>query len=174
MLPHSENMTVEFKASFTDDVILALTAFANAKGGSVYVGVEDNGNVKGVEIAKETISNWINTIKSKTTPSIIPDVEIIEIESKHIAVLQISEYPIKPVSFRDRYYKRVGNSNHQLDAIEITNLNLQSLQVSWDSYPKHSATIDDIDLSKVEKFIDKVNSKGRFRLEKTLLRHYEN
>lgn len=46
-LPESENQYVEFKQSFNAAVIETLVAFANSKGGTVYVGVEDNGKVKG-------------------------------------------------------------------------------------------------------------------------------
>lgn len=38
-----ENETIEFKTSFTDEVIVSLVAFANTQGGSVYVGIADSG-----------------------------------------------------------------------------------------------------------------------------------
>jgi len=38
-LPKAESQTVEFKTNFNEDVPQTLTAFANAKGGSVFVGV---------------------------------------------------------------------------------------------------------------------------------------
>jgi len=44
MLPTKEDTKTEFKQSFTDDVIVALTAFANTKGGNVYVGMCDDKN----------------------------------------------------------------------------------------------------------------------------------
>ena len=47
MLPTQEDIKTEFKQSFTDDVINVLVAFANAKGGKVYVGMRDNGTVCG-------------------------------------------------------------------------------------------------------------------------------
>jgi ATP-dependent DNA helicase RecG len=41
---------------------------------------------------------------------------------------------------------------------------MQTLQVSWDSYPAQNTSIENIDLKKVINFINKVNDKGRFRL----------
>lgn len=58
-----ESETVEFKTSFDKETIETLSAFANTKGGAVFVGVTDTGNIKGVVLAKETIQNWINQIK---------------------------------------------------------------------------------------------------------------
>ena len=77
----------------------------------------------------------------------------------------MQEFPVKPVSCRGRYFKRVKNSNHQLSPVEIADLSLASLQLSWDSYPAIGYTTDDLDLKKVEHFIAKVNAIGRFRLD---------
>lgn len=54
MLPKNESERIEFKTSFNDDVIISLVAFANNKGGTVYIGIADDGDVKGVKIGKET------------------------------------------------------------------------------------------------------------------------
>lgn len=77
-LPESENQYVEFKQSFNAAVIETLVAFANSKGGTVYVGVEDNGKVKGLSLGKETVAQIVNEIKFKTIPALIPDVEVVE------------------------------------------------------------------------------------------------
>jgi ATP-dependent DNA helicase RecG len=66
ILPTSESEKIEFKTSFNEDVIETLVAFSNAKGGTVYVGVADSGEIKGVQLGKETIQNWINEVKNKS------------------------------------------------------------------------------------------------------------
>lgn len=83
--------------------------------------------------------------------------------------IRVNEFPVKPASFRGRYYKRIKNANHQLSAIEITNLSLQSLQLSWDSYPAHGKKLNDLDSKKVNAFFEKVSTMGRFNLEGTWL-----
>ncbi len=45
MIPKQEDQHTEFKTSFSDEVIIALVAFANAKGGTAYIGVNDDGTV---------------------------------------------------------------------------------------------------------------------------------
>ncbi len=107
-------------------------AFANTHGGMVIVGVHNDDSVIGVALSDESIQKWISDIKNKTEPSLIPSSEVVEINNKSIVLLSIPEYPVKPVSIKGRYYRRVNNSNHLLNANEISNLNLQSLQVSWD------------------------------------------
>jgi ATP-dependent DNA helicase RecG len=159
-----ESQTVELKTSFSDEVIISLVAFANTNGGSVYIGVKDTGEVQGVELGKETIQNWLNEIKVKTQPAIIPTIEELKQDNKVVVRIRVQEFPVKPISFKGRYYKRVNNSNHQLSPMEITDLNLQSLQLSWDAYDKQGKSIADLDVSKMQQFIEKVNESKRFQL----------
>jgi ATP-dependent DNA helicase RecG len=139
-----ENERVEFKSSFNDEVMVSLVAFANTKGGVVYVGIDDVGTINGLHIGKETIAQWVNEVKNKTSPSIIPDAELIDTGDGKIVALLIQEYPVKPISFRGKYFKRIKNANHQLQVSEVVNMHLQSLNTSWDAYPDPIHTLDDI------------------------------
>jgi len=154
LLPTSEGLHTEFKTSFNEDVIETLVAFSNAKGGTVYVGVTDKSVVKGIQLGTETVQNWINEVKNKTSPQIIPDFEIIEINTQTVVALIVQEYPIKPVSTRGRFYKRIGNSNHLLSVSEVSNMHLQTVNTSWDYYPRPGKTINDISLDKVQKVMN--------------------
>ena len=153
-------MYTEFKTSFNEEVIVTLVAFANAKGGKVYVGVNDGGNVVGVDLGSESLAKWINEIKQKTGPSVVPDADIIEMDGKTVVELSVQEYPVKPVSAKGRYYRRQANSNHLLSLDEIANLHLQTRNSSWDFYtdPKHS--IADLDMELVQQVIDRMNRRG--------------
>ncbi len=164
MLPTKEDLYTEFKTSFGEEVIVALVAFANAKGGRVYVGVNDKGEAVGVDLEPESLPKWINEIKHKTEPSVIPDADIEEVDGRRVVVLSVQEYPIKPVAAKGRYYKRQANSNHQLSATEIANMILQTRNTSWDSYPHIGASFASLSEDKIKTFIGKVNLAGRFRL----------
>lgn len=88
-----EDQHIEFKSSFTDAVIESLTAFANSRGGRVFVGVDDNGKpVKGFTLGNESLQKWVNEIKNKTQPSIIPDAEAIDFEGINVGVLYTHQY----------------------------------------------------------------------------------
>ncbi len=98
----------------------------------------------------------------------MPGIDSQEVEGKTILIFKISEYPVKPVSYKGRYYKRVKNSNHLLSLDEIVNLQLQSLNISYDAYPlKESFQSLDGDL--IEKFFAQANSMGRINLNDGLL-----
>lgn len=165
LLLAGESQTLEFKTSFDKAAIESLVAFANAKGGSVLVGVKDNGDVQGVTLGKETLNEWLGQIKSATSPALIPDIEIEQTKSKTVAVIRVSEFPVKPVNTRGRYFKRVASSNHQLGLAEISDMYMQSLQLSWDAYVAPNTGIDALALPKIKRFIKQINDSGRFALE---------
>jgi ATP-dependent DNA helicase RecG len=149
-----ENKHTEFKSSFNEAVIETMVAFANAKGGRVLVGVDDKGNpAKNFTIGKESVQKWINEIKTKTQPQIIPDWEVINYKGSEIVEFSIQEYPIKPVATKGKYYKRVGNSNHLLSVEEVVNMHLQIKNTSWDYYPRPKKNLQDISLEKVAKTV---------------------
>ncbi len=74
MIRQGESLTVEFKSTFDRETIETLVAFANTEGGTVLVGVADDGAVRGVTVGKETLNDWLGQVKSATSPSIIPDI----------------------------------------------------------------------------------------------------
>ena len=162
-----ESESFEFKSSFNTETIETLVAFANTKGGTVFVGINNKGVISGVSLNTESVQQWVNEIKSKTSPSLIPDFDIKEVENKSIVLLSIPEYPVKPVSVRGKYYKRVGNSNHLMSTAEVTDLYMRTMQYSWDAYPYPGKTIEDLDMDKIERFANRINEKGRLRISGT-------
>jgi ATP-dependent DNA helicase RecG len=136
---------------------------------AMLVGVSDSGKVMGVTLGKETLNEWLGQIKSATSPSLIPDIAAHQVEGKTVVEIDIGEFPVKPVSTRGRYYKRVASSNHALGSGEIADLYMQSLQLSWDAYEAQGYTVDDLSEAKIKHFIQQVKDKGRFALETTEL-----
>ncbi|MFH1540669.1 MAG: RNA-binding domain-containing protein, partial [Elusimicrobiota bacterium] len=157
IIKKGESEIVEFKNNFDNETIETLVAFANTKGGKIFIGVTDGGRIAGAKIGNETTQQWLNEIKTKTQPALIPDVEIVEVSGKCVVVFDIQEYPVKPVSFRGRYYKRIKNSNHLIRIEEVVNLHLKTFNTSWDYYTDAMHSIKDISLEKVNKFIDLTN-----------------
>ena len=160
-----ESQTQEFKASFDKACVVSLVAFANTRGGTVWVGVTDKGALQGVSLGKETLNEWLGQIKSSTSPSLIPELTAHPIEGKTIVAIEVAEFPVKPVSTRGRYYKRIASANHALALNEISDLYLQTLQISWDAHPAPGRSVEELSPSKVESFIQQVNAGGRFALE---------
>jgi ATP-dependent DNA helicase RecG len=156
-LPRKESEAVEFKVSFDKETIEALCAFANTRGGMVYIGINDKGVPIGTDIGKESIQQWTNQVKHSTTPSIVPDIEERIIRGKKVVLISVPEYPVKPVAFKGRYYKRIGNANHVMTVAQVVDTHLRTFNRSWDYYIDSRHSIESIDLDKVQKFIEQSN-----------------
>lgn len=164
IIPLAESETVEFKTSFNDEVIISLVAFSNTNGGIVYIGIDDRGEVKGVLLGKATTIQWVNEVKNKTAPSIIPDIQLLEINGKQAVALIAIEFPVKPISFRNKYYKRVANSNHLMSIDEIANEHLKTINSSWDYYPDLNHNIESISIEKVNHFLDTIEQRTKSKI----------
>ena len=164
LIKGGESVTVEFKASFDKEAIETSVAFANTKGGVILIGISDRGDIKGVLIGKETLKDWANQISQATEPRIIPEIEIEKLDRRTVAVIGIKEFPIKPVSMRGRCFRRVKNSNLVLQPHEIAEMHFQSTGMSWDKLPSTDVSLDEIDIEKIEKYIEGSREVGRRKI----------
>jgi len=169
LIKSGESEILELKESFNKEAVQSISAFANTKGGTLLIGINASNEIVGTQIGDESIQNYMNQIKQATSPSIFPDIETILIDGKAIIIISVDEFPVKPISYKGRYYKRVQNSNHVLNLSEISNMHMQSLQLSWDAYEYPNGSLSDIDIIKVNTFIEEVNSSGRFYSEETVM-----
>jgi len=70
-------------------------AFANLKGGTIFIGVADDGFIEGVQ--REDVEEWLMNICSHNViPAIIPFYEKVQVEGKTVAVLKIPKGAHKP------------------------------------------------------------------------------
>ena len=63
MLHVKENQDIEFKQSWRDEYIKWICGFANAKGGTIYIGVDDNGVIVGISDAKKLLEEIPNKVR---------------------------------------------------------------------------------------------------------------
>jgi ATP-dependent DNA helicase RecG len=162
-IAQGETETLEFKSAFGKEVIETLVAFANTQGGRLLIGVGNDREILGIQVGAETVQQYLNQIKLATYPQIVPNVEVHDCQGKTILVLQINEYPIKPVSVKNRYLKRVRNSNHPLSLDEIVDLQRQSLNISFDAYPAGDH-LDDLSETHIDAFFHQASKTGRIHL----------
>lgn len=95
-IPKKESLTVEFKSDrkkLNDSELLdEVVGFANTEGGTVYIGIEDNGEVTGVCKEHNDSVGVAALIANKTVPSVYVQADVIQAESSDglLPVLVIS------------------------------------------------------------------------------------
>ncbi len=153
-----ENQNLEFKESWRDEYLRYVSGFANSQGGSLLIGVDDNGVVVGVENAKKLLENLPNKIVSTT--GVIPEVSLLEENGKEY--IRISIGPSNtPVTFNGRLYMRSGSTLQEMDGMAAQNFLLNKMGISWDAQIVDVSGIKDIDAAAVSYFVAEGISKGR-------------
>lgn len=69
MSRYVESEKVELKAKYTDTICKEIVAFLNANGGQIIIGVDDNGNVIGVDKIDETLKRISDIITMQIEPN---------------------------------------------------------------------------------------------------------
>ena len=62
-MKEKENQNIEWKSSWKDEYLKWICGYANAQGGTLYIGTDDDGNVVGIDNAKEMLDNNCSNYK---------------------------------------------------------------------------------------------------------------
>ena len=114
-----ESKTIEFKREYTENLKYEVIAFANTDGGTIYIGIEDDGTVIGIENVDKTLLSITNMIRDSIHPDVtlFTNVNTVDIEEKtviRIDILRGTERPyyIKGKGIRpEGIYVRQGASS---------------------------------------------------------------
>lgn len=113
-----ENETTEFKREYTDSIKKEVVAFANTRGGVIYVGVDDKGEIYPIEDVDKTLQKLTNTIRDSICPDITFFIKY-DIEDNKILRIVVNEGSNKPYFLKDKglipagVYVRQGSSSVQ-------------------------------------------------------------
>lgn len=130
-----ESEEMEFKTSFSEEsaILESLCAFANCRGGTVLVGMNDDGEPVKIEIGKKTIERLTTRIKENCDPVLYPSIVVKTHGPFEICEITIKEAEHKPVFVSGKAFLRVGKSNVKLKVAEIRDLMLKYKQPDFDS-----------------------------------------
>ncbi|HBO75805.1 MAG TPA: hypothetical protein DD653_14150 [Marinilabiliales bacterium] len=138
LLDLGESENLEIKTSFSKAIIETIVAFSNTSGGTIILGCNDKKKVIGISINDESIQNWINEIKQSIEPSIFPTFTKSVIDGKTVISITVDEFPLKPITYKDRCFVRRQNSNHKMSVDEIEEMRFISLNYSFGAYEVES------------------------------------
>ena len=145
----NEQQDIEFKSQWSDTILKTACAFANTDGGSIYIGIDDNGNPVELKNIKKLMEDIPNKIKNSI--GIVPKVNLVEKDGKQVIEINIESYKY-PVSYKGAFYKRSGSTDTELSGTELTSFLLQKSGFVWDQTVEPSATLDDINLETLDHF----------------------
>jgi hypothetical protein len=121
IINRGENEQVEFKRdlSHREDFLETVTAFANTEGGSILVGVDDNGTIIGT-YEKKFEERVQSMVRDNCEPPPKIRIERKEVQSRAIYLVQIPEGEEKPYNLRYQgFYVRAGSTDRLASRIEM-------------------------------------------------------
>ncbi len=153
-----ENQNVEYKSSWHDDHLKWVCGFANATGGTIFIGKNDKGEVIGISDYKKLMDDIPNKIKNYL--GIIAEINLHNQGGKYFIEIITPPYTVA-VSLRGRYYQRSGSTNTELVGTALTEFLLRKSGQTWDEIIESRATIDDIDQKSIDLFLEAAEKSGR-------------
>lgn len=136
-----------------------LIAFANNKGGTLYFGVEDNGEVTGCD-GNYDLQNIIESICEKTRPSIFVDPEEIEYNGKKVIALTVTSDGITHATTDGRCLKRLGKNSKPFYPDEMSNRYSEIQSSDFSGRILSDSTEDDINKLEVYKLKEKLKARN--------------
>jgi ATP-dependent DNA helicase RecG len=135
VLNKGESINTEFKSwckvsGMKERIGLAvdeLIAFANSKGGTVYFGVEDDGEVTGCD-GRFDLQNIVESIYDKTRPSLFVDADMIEYQGKKVITLTVENDGTTYATTDGRCLRRLGKNSKPYYPDEMSNI-FSALQI---------------------------------------------
>lgn len=108
---NKENQNIEYKESWHDDYLKWICGFANAQGGKLYIGINDEGHVIGLKNSKKLIEDIPNKVRDIL--GILVEVNCLNNKELQYIEIVVEAYPY-PISYRGHYYQRSGATNQEL------------------------------------------------------------
>tara|TARA_R110002096_G_scaffold237751_8_gene428668 strand:+ start:467 stop:1165 length:699 start_codon:yes stop_codon:yes gene_type:complete len=118
LIATGEGTFLEFKhkVSSPEKIAREMCAFANSKGGKILIGVEDNGDMIGIESFLEE-EFWLNkAAKEVCTPELIFTMELLHLGQKDIMIVDVPEAEQKPIFVKGKN-KRTAFIRHNDESV---------------------------------------------------------
>ncbi len=154
-----EDSLNEFKSQNFHNESLAkeISAFSNMKGGTVWIGIEDNGEITGITDVKIE-ERIINICRNLLEPSVLPEIKSHIVENKFkIMELIIPKGDYKPykVKGQNRIYIRVGSVSIEPSIPELIRLLQAGGQYQYEISSVPGTNLGDFDLLRFREYCGK-------------------
>lgn len=153
-----EHQEIEWKASWRDEYLKWLCGYANAHGGTLFIGKDDDGKAVGIQGSKKLLEDLPNKITNAL--GIIADVNLRTEDGKDYLEIVVDKYPFL-ISYHGRYYYRSGSVLREIVGKELERALLKSQGRTWDGVPLPKLSAADLKPDAIALFKQKALARGR-------------
>ena len=153
VIREGEGQFVEFKRS-PGDIAPEITAFANASGGRIYIGIDDDGKVPGVA-AGNAIKSQVEDIARNCDPPVRISIALHFYNGRHVIEIKVEEGVDKPYQCKGGFYLRQGANSQKMRRNEIASLMMKFHDMSFDNNINAEFNMKhDFDREKLRKYLE--------------------
>ena len=157
VLRKGEDYKTEFKERADKNLDREIVAFANSSGGKIYIGITDEGKVKGVSITNK-LKSQIQDIANNCDPKV--PILFQEIKKEKVLIIEVKESEKKPHRCTLGFFIRSGASTQKLNTEEILDFAEEEDRLNFDKVPcKEFNFKEDFDKEKLFSFMDRTGIK---------------
>ena len=138
----AESQNIEYKESWRDEYLKWVCGFANAQGGTIYIGIDDAGNVVGVQNVIKLLEDIPNKIQSGL--GIVADVNKHTKDGKDYLEIKVKPSTF-PISYHGEFHYRSGATKQQLTGIALSEFIMQKTGFRWEDVTVDNITVNDLD-----------------------------
>jgi ATP-dependent DNA helicase RecG len=149
-MPEQQNM--EYKSIWKDEYLKWICGFANAQGGRIFIGKNDDGAVVGLKNSKKLMEDLPNKIT--TILGIVCDVNLHETADGDYIEIVVEPQP-NPVNYKGEYHYRTGSTKQELKGAALDKFLLQKYGRKWDSVAIPNVPISELKGETFEFFKEK-------------------
>ncbi|MEM0518950.1 MULTISPECIES: RNA-binding domain-containing protein [Aequorivita] len=120
LIASGEGYNVEFKRNIPNkvkEVTEEICAFANAAGGTILLGVDDNNVIQGITFNNAKHSALQNSI-NEITPALHCEIYPLEVDGKELVLIEVPSGESKPYVLSGAIYVRQGPNSQKLTTVE--------------------------------------------------------
>ena len=128
-----ESKEIEFKEKISKSYLKTVSAYSNYKDGKIIFGINDNGEIIGLEKVTENKLNIENTINDSIKPKPEYTLDIEKIEGKSCIVLNVKKGDFPPYYYNGKAYKRNDTSTVEVDIVELNRMILQGSNLDYEA-----------------------------------------
>ncbi len=152
-----ETQTTEFKRTSNKDVGKTLCAFSNINGGLLIIGVEDNGQIIGIQSSKQDeIQQQIYHSQQECNPTPVCSISLFDTEKGKIFLVKVPKLGSGICYYKNEIYVRVGTTDHKIAGPAIEDF-LKKKQILCFEDDFIDARLEDLDQTKIKEYLKKRN-----------------
>lgn len=147
LVSEGEGLTTEFKEKYTAHIDEDIVAFANGKGGTLLLGVRDNGTVVGETLTND-LKGRINSLARNCKPSVAVSLA----QVGEVVAIEVEEGTEKPYSCSSGYYRRLNGNTQKMSNDELRVMFAENEPLPFEERTVKGFTFDDIAKTKIRTF----------------------